>query len=284
MKKTILVQKLIILIFLFLYASIVASAQVGIGTSNPKGILDITSTTQGVVYPRIALTSTISKAPVVNPQTGSIVAGTAVFNISSTSNGTNDVFPGIYVWNGSKWIPQFSKKHFEYFVQTATLRSSSTVLLPLDGYEDVPGLGIGDGKSIKARYSGKYKIVLKGNFGAGKINTGSGGKVNVAPQQGNFRFRFNGTDNFFGVKSFSTYSTEAVSGGVDFLNNIAQFSKTIYVDLVAGTTYAFSLTFDQLPAPGFVGNGNISIIPPGDGRGYVNVEVPCYIEFTYLDE
>ena len=41
--------------------------QVGIGTTAPNGALDINSTTNGILIPRVALTAKNSSLPVVNP-------------------------------------------------------------------------------------------------------------------------------------------------------------------------------------------------------------------------
>jgi hypothetical protein len=62
------------------------SAQVGIGNNDPKGALDITSTTDGLLIPRIALTNTTT-VTVVTPMASEIVYNTATIN---------DVTPGFY--------------------------------------------------------------------------------------------------------------------------------------------------------------------------------------------
>ncbi len=47
--------------------------------------------------------------------------------------------PGIYVWDGGKWIIQFKKRQSELFNQTALLRTEANFV---GGWQDVPGLGI----------------------------------------------------------------------------------------------------------------------------------------------
>ncbi|NHM00838.1 hypothetical protein [Flavobacterium difficile] len=80
-------------------------SQVGIGTTAPNGALDINSTTQGMVPPRVALTSTALAAPVVNPTGGPLVAGTLVWNTNTNSpTVATAVAPGMYYWNGTRWI------------------------------------------------------------------------------------------------------------------------------------------------------------------------------------
>ena len=78
-------------------------SQVGIGTTTPAGALDINSTTNGLVLPRVALTAKNVAAPVVNPQTGALVVGTMVYNTATAGTGVNSVTPGFFFWNGTSW-------------------------------------------------------------------------------------------------------------------------------------------------------------------------------------
>lgn len=77
---------------------------IGIGTNTPNGILDMASSTMGMVPPRVSLTSTIVEAPILNPQGGSIVAGTCVYNTNTAGSSPNNVAPGLYFWNGTRWV------------------------------------------------------------------------------------------------------------------------------------------------------------------------------------
>lgn len=89
------------------FLTIYASAQVGIGTTTPAGALDLNptvATNYGFVAPRVALTALNAQAPVVNPQGGAIPAGTVVYNTATTGVAPNNVGPGLYYWNGTKWV------------------------------------------------------------------------------------------------------------------------------------------------------------------------------------
>lgn len=63
------------------------NAQVGIGTTAPTGALDIRSTNNGLLIPRVALTSTLTVLPVLTGTTSELVYNTAT---------TGDVTPGFY--------------------------------------------------------------------------------------------------------------------------------------------------------------------------------------------
>ncbi|MBX2828377.1 MAG: hypothetical protein KTR22_09445 [Flavobacteriaceae bacterium] len=77
-------------------------AQVGINTTDPEGMIDIVSTNQGLLMPRVALTDTTVEAPVLNNSSKGpdLANGTMVYN----TNTVNDVFPGYYYWETDRWI------------------------------------------------------------------------------------------------------------------------------------------------------------------------------------
>lgn len=88
-----------------LLSSIEVNAQVGIGTTTPRGAFEINSTTNGFVPPQVALTSVTTASPVVNPQTaGDPVTGTIVYNTATAGTEPNNVSPGYYFWNGAAWL------------------------------------------------------------------------------------------------------------------------------------------------------------------------------------
>ncbi len=74
----------------------IANAQVGIGTTTPLGALDVTSTNNGFLVPRVSLTVGVNNAsPLTSPTTSEIIY-----------NSNNLVAPrGFYFWNGTTWIP-----------------------------------------------------------------------------------------------------------------------------------------------------------------------------------
>ena len=141
-------------------------AQVGVGTTSPKGALDITSSTNGFLMPRIALTASNVAAPVVNPATGNSVLeiGTAVFNTATTA-GTYGVIPGIYYWDGSNWVSQVHRYYETKFTQSSDLTVATSA-----SYTNIPGL---NSKSFTAPYTGRYTILFSGYLGAGTVDTNS---------------------------------------------------------------------------------------------------------------
>lgn len=73
-------------------------AQVGVGTTTPQASMDITSTNEGLLIPRIALSAT-NVATVLTPTTSELV-----YNTATSAVGPNQVTPGFYYWDGALWI------------------------------------------------------------------------------------------------------------------------------------------------------------------------------------
>lgn len=104
--------------FLLIFVCSFSFAQVGIGTTNPTGALDVSSTLPspslnkaGFVPPTVALSATnstvITTTPsvsVVNPATNlAPVDGTIVYNTNTSAPGAFQVTPGFYFYNAGNW-------------------------------------------------------------------------------------------------------------------------------------------------------------------------------------
>jgi hypothetical protein len=253
-------------------------AQIGIGTSAPEGILDLSnSNSTGFIYPRVALTSTIVQAPVLNPAGGSIVEGTVVYNTNTTATGNDDVTPGNYAWDGSMWIPQYLREDAAQFEQTVpdlrTTTGDTSYNTGTSDWVEIPGLGTGS--SFTPKYTGIYKIKTSFNFGAGRVILPTTGQIMMATQEGLIRFTFNGTPYLTYTHSYSAYNG-GIGLGTYYENFKHDSSLTQYVNLTAGTPYNFKLEVDIFVSTDFENGGN-----SGNGMGHVGADVPCTVEFSF---
>ncbi len=255
-------------------------AQVGINTTTPNGILEVNSSNQGVVLPRLALTATNVMAPATNPQTGTIPNGTVVYNTNTNTvidgSGNNySVSPGMYVWVTNRWIPQFDRKQSVLYESGTSIRSTAG-----GTYANIAGL---ISQNFKAKYTGKYRVELKVNFGGGNAkvpnisNGTSDGNLNIAKASGKFRLNFNGTNYFIPAHAYSTaYDPNIVA--TNYYAIWQEYSTTLYIPLNANQTATFTLAFAQDAAPEYVGGGT------GDGRGNISYDIPCTVEITYMGD
>lgn len=275
-------DKVLFIVSLLLITS--CFAQVGINTTEPKGALDITSSTQGVVLPRVVLQSTVDQAPLVNPKSGvtAIPVGTVVYNTVTTTNGTNDVSPGMYSWDGSRWNIEFTRKQSFLDEQTSvfSMRTRSS-----GGYANVAGVA----GTFTPEFTGKYRIKLRVNYAGSSARvpkkSGGGqsdGYLNVARASGTFRFNFGGSSYYIPAHAYST-AYEPSEGATNYFAIWQEYTAVFYVQLTAEDDQAYALAFDQDFLPDYLSNGN-SGGGSSDGRGHVGYDIPCTFEITYIGD
>jgi len=262
---------------IFSLTAMTVSAQVsisnGIPTSTPNGLVDMQNSTAGIVYPRFALTSTEIEAPVQNPDgSGSLVAGTVVYNTNTTTRGTDDVYPGLYAWDGNRWTTQYIREDSDIAQQV----SLGQRIVDNGGYVDITGLG--SGSSFTPKYSGTYRIKANVNFGAGKIVPEPGYATSMATQEGYFRITLGPDQYLIYTHAYSIHNND-IESGTYFEQFRHDSSLIVYVDLTAGVPFTYRFEIDLFVSSNFENGGN-----SGDGRAYVGVGLPCNIEFTYLVE
>ena len=96
-------KKFVLLTAIIFFAAARAMAQVGINTDNSapdnSAMLDVKSANKGFLPPRVALTSADVAGPVTTP-----AAGLFVYNTATGGTAPNNVVPGYYCWNGTRWV------------------------------------------------------------------------------------------------------------------------------------------------------------------------------------
>ena len=92
-------------VLLFLLISTGIYAQTGIGTTTPHASakLEVNSTTQGLLPPRIALSGTNDNTSIKNSSGTSITpaSGLLIYNTATEGSAPTNVMPGYYYWNGT---------------------------------------------------------------------------------------------------------------------------------------------------------------------------------------
>jgi hypothetical protein len=111
-------RALLITGLMILLATAANAQSVGINsdgsTPDASAMLDVKSTTKGLLPPRIALTAINSASPVTSP-----AAGLLVYNTATAGTAPNNVVPGYYYWNGTAWIVLSSSPVYTVGLNTA---------------------------------------------------------------------------------------------------------------------------------------------------------------------
>jgi hypothetical protein len=217
---------------------------VGINDDNsaPKAsaMLDVYSSTKGLLIPRIALTSTTIAAPVTSPEASLLVYNTAT---------AGDVIPGYYYWNGSSWVRLQATGTGILKLSTVTKTVSGTiaktdniVLASGDITLTLPVVTSADnGLEISVKNIGTYMdvITITGATGSELIDATISstlykdwGRAYIA-KDGNWLRKENTgrLDNFFDVSSRSSWTT--IAEIVEFLGS--HMTQPAVVRLGAGT-------------------------------------------------
>jgi hypothetical protein len=267
-----------------LISQIPAIGQIGIGTNNPEGLLDI-SMTQGFVYPRVTLVNTTT-ATITTPDGNPPVIGTMVYNTKNSGSDASAVYPGLYQWNGTQWVAQFDKKDNKIYIQNRNLGTGHSV-----GQQGVSF----DSKTFVPQYYGTYKIKVSLHFGAGKIEdftTGDDSYISLATSEGAFFFKLEGNGRIMIDPEASSYDyvqgwsyTHAYSAESDNeataieSYNVPHFATLVYYKpLIAGTPYTFNLRHKAVTGAAVFQNRGAS----GEGMGHIGHDVPCSVEFEFL--
>ncbi|MFC4816363.1 hypothetical protein [Flavobacterium sp. GCM10023249] len=258
--KNLSINSLALLLVFFTSAS---WAQVGIGTTTPKGALDITSTTNGFLMPRIALTASNVASPVINPATGTtaLEIGTAVFN-TATTGGTYGVIPGIYYWDGTNWVSQVHRYYETKFTQTSDLTVATSA-----SYTNIPGL---NSKSFTAPYTGRYTLLFSGYLGAGTVDNNSS-KVGFV--EGNFKMTINGTDYRKYSHSSSFYNSDTATEYYELFN---ETNINVNVYLTAGQTCTINCSYNGVADDNITEN-NAHVVGRSTALGNF-----CEVNVTYI--
>jgi hypothetical protein len=116
-----------ILVLFCLIASLNLSAQTGIGTTTPHASakLEVAATNKGFLPPRVTLSGTNDISTITSPATGLVV-----FNTATAGTTPNNVLPGYYYYDGTKWnqlVDQSSLNSFSGFNPNYAQSNASAV-------------------------------------------------------------------------------------------------------------------------------------------------------------
>jgi hypothetical protein len=200
-------MKKILLVFIGFLAFAQLNAQNGVAISTnssaaPDGsaILDVQSTSQGMLIPRLDITDLSTATPVSSPATGLMA-----YNTNTTTG------PGFVYWDGSAWVLLGGAQEINDLSDAKTM-SSSVFIGPVSG-QNVTSTGtkntaIGQASLIHVT-SGNSNVALGFNAGynvtTGKSNILIGGDINgVNTSSGSVSHELNIGNALYGTNIFSS--------------------------------------------------------------------------------
>ena len=105
---------------------------------NSSAMLDVKSTSKGMLIPRVALTGTADVTTIPSPATSLMV-----YNTTAAGSGTTAVVPGYYYWSGS-WVRMVAQKggavNYQDFY--ALMPSDNVATVPINGAIEFPQTAI----------------------------------------------------------------------------------------------------------------------------------------------
>lgn len=272
MKK---ITKLIPLFFIYVFSFFSVNAQVGVGTITPSAALDVTSTTNGFLMPRIALTDINVSAPVVNPVGGALTVGTMIFNTATAAGttfpGISGVVPGLYFWDGTKWVPQFQRGFEKRYVQSADLAIAKSAAT----FSNIPGL---TALSFVAPYDGTYQFTFTGYLGS-EVPAGTVSLTNndFGWVEGTFRFTVNGVDYKKYSYSVSFYNHASSQQYYQLFN---ESNVIVKIALTAGSTCTLNAAYNGAATDGY--SNNTTALSHVVGKSAAVLGNECEINVVYI--
>lgn len=268
-----MIKELLIFVLLISFSFLQLNAQQNVSISDvnstpeASSVLDVSSTTKGMLIPRVALTATNAASPITLPQTSLLVYNTATAGIIP-----NNVTPGYYYNSGTPTVPNWSR------LNDSPTTGTEWKLLGNAGTNATTNfLGTTDNIDLvfKTNNVEKMRILSGGNIGVGTAspsqkldvvgnvqfsqalmpngNAGTSGQALISQGAGTAPIWSNVNSVLVGIKVFTsgTSQTYTVPSGVNKL----------HVKLVGGGGGGGGSTNPSTAA-------NVSVAGGGGGGGY----------------
>lgn len=169
-----IVKRCIFILGINLIFTQLLNAQTGIGTTTPNASakLEVASSTQGFLPPRIALTGTNDNTTIKNAAGTSITPATGllVYNTATAGSTPNNVVPGYYYWNGSIWVQ----------ISNGLIVDSKTAGFTLSASDNNKVIIVTSSTAVTVTVSNTSPNILPIGFSC-QIIQGGAGAITIAP-------------------------------------------------------------------------------------------------------
>ena len=233
-----------LLVFPILLITYLAVGQVGIGTTspNPDAVLDISSTTSGLLLPRLALTNTNNPSPLTTDVSGMVVYNTAI---------AGDVTPGFYVNDGIDWIRLGSTSNSDW---SLTGNAGTTAGINFIGTTDAQDLYLYTNNNEQLR-----------------ITTGGHARITTTTSDNNPSFAWQGDVNT-GMRRLGADQLALVAGGTNLVE-LTETGTGNEVKINPGTTVDTDLKLESMS------NSDLFLVSGVNNQVSINTPTPTAGDF-----
>ncbi len=285
-----------------LFFTTIGYAQVGVGTTTPRGSFEVNSTTQGMVLPSVALTSKALAAPVTNPAGGALAVNTLVYNTATAGIAPNNVVPGYYYWNGSQWVQFSTGNNSDWSLTGNAGTTAGTNFLGTTDAQDVRFKTNSTDRFNISNASGQLQSYYAGAAGipayswSSDTNTGiyqPGADILAVSTNATERFRMSNTESVVNEPS-NDHDFRVESDGnthalwVDANENLTRFGTNLSTSdydngsIYSGVTVSYVADFDKGTADGTaIGIGSVEYLLDGLSETFINNDFSPNANITY---
>jgi len=204
-----LIKNALVVVFVLAASNIYSQVKIGNTVSTPLAQIETNSDDKGILIPRLALQGSTYGAP----NTSGKLDGLIVFNI----NATDDLMPGYYYWNSSRWNRLTRNTDISTIIQNREMLNSL-----VDNDDDTYTCIDKDGVSHTVNLSGV-----------------TGNEFVLAVDNGNGTFTLSFSDGFsFTTSNFTGSAGFVVEDGKDCSSTFAPVKSTLTFNAIDGLTYA----------------------------------------------
>lgn len=177
-----------------------AQAQMGLNTTNPQAALDVNAANEGMLMPRIALTDAADAATVTNPAGGALAVSTLIYNTATAGLAPNEVTPGFYYWNGSRWIALTTTRDWALNGNAGTTQPAAPAIYGTSAIGATENfIGTTDAQDVVLGANNRERLrILNSNGNIGIGTEGPTSKLHVVNPASNGTALF-GENNFYGL-------------------------------------------------------------------------------------
>ena len=148
------------------WGSSIAAQSVGINSTGAaplsSAMLDVNASNKGLLIPRVSLTSSTDITTITSPATSLLI-----YNTASAGTTPNNVIPGFYFWDGSRWVPLLAQSVFAQSVFAefyALMPPNNPATIPPGAPVEFPNFGPANGNGIFGVSNNTYQLNSIGTY------------------------------------------------------------------------------------------------------------------------